>query len=80
VKNAIASSLASKLVYKEGSKFIQVQPRNRLAELALEYIEKEKEVAALREEVETSNMSAETREEVLQILRAGGARTKLSVF
>ena len=44
VKNAIASCLASKLVYKEGTMFISCLPKMQLASMALKYLEKEREV------------------------------------
>jgi glutamate dehydrogenase len=46
VKNAIASCLASKLVYKEGTMFISSLPRSHLARVALKYLDKEKEVVS----------------------------------
>lgn len=44
IKNAIASCLASKLVYKEGTLFVSSQPKAHLASMALKYLEKEKEM------------------------------------
>lgn len=44
IKNAIASCLASKLVYKEGTMFVSSQPKSHLAAVALKYLEKEKEM------------------------------------
>lgn len=38
IKNAIASCLATKLVYKEGTKFIGSQQEDHLAQIALEYL------------------------------------------
>lgn len=46
-KNAIASCLASKLVYKEGTKYIDSLPEKTLVSIALKYVEKEKEVGKL---------------------------------
>ena len=48
VKNAIASCLASKLVYKEGTMFISSLPKTQLASMALKYLEKEREVVCTR--------------------------------
>jgi glutamate dehydrogenase len=71
--------LASKLVYKEGSKFIEALPRSRLAHVALNYIKMEKEITLLCDAVESSNLPDITREEVIQLLEAGGSRTKLNM-
>lgn len=80
IKNAIASCLASKLVYKEGSKFISSQPQAKLAAMALKYIAKEKEVAVLMETIGASDMPLERKESILRILESGGARTALKML
>lgn len=79
IKNAIASTLASKMVYKEGTRFVSALPNNRLAESALRYIQQEKEVAKLMETLEMTNMSTEEKNKILELLDAGGARTALSL-
>jgi glutamate dehydrogenase len=80
IKNAIASCLASKLVYKEGSRFVDSQPRSHLAKIALKYIVKEKEVAILRESLTNVQMDETQKEEILRLLEAGGVRTALQIF
>jgi len=80
IKNAIASCLASKLVYKEGTKFIDCQTQSNLAAIALKYVEKEKEVAALMEKVTEANIPQEEKEKIIRLLDAGGARTALSLI
>jgi glutamate dehydrogenase len=80
VKNAIASCLASKLVYKEGTKFIESQPREKLAATALQYIHKEKEVAQLMETLSNSDLPEEKKNEILKLLEHGGARTALQML
>jgi len=79
VKNAIASTLASKMVYKEGTRFIMTLPDDRLAETALRYIEQEKEVISLMKSLEKTNMSKTEKKKILRLLDAGGARTALSI-
>lgn len=79
IKNAIASTLASKMVYKEGTRFINALPKDRLAETALRYIHKEKEVAKLMDALENTNMPTEEKDKILELLDAGGARTALSL-
>lgn len=79
IQNAIASTLASQMVYKEGTKFIEAQPRHKLAEIALRYIQKEKEMALLMDSLEASNVPESEKERILALLDAGGARTALQL-
>jgi glutamate dehydrogenase len=80
IKNAIASCLASKMVYKEGTKFIEAQPKQKLAETALRYIRKEKEILALMGSLEQADhLTEEEKTKILQLLEAGGARTALNL-
>jgi glutamate dehydrogenase len=79
IKNAIASTLASKIVYKEGTKFIETQPRERLAKLALTYVQKEKEIIHLMETLSHStDVPEDQKATMLQLLEQGGTRTLLS--
>lgn len=77
IKNAIASTLASKIVYKEGTKFIESQPKGKLAVVALKYIKKEKEVIHLMETLAQSNLPEEQKDDILRLLEQGGTRTAL---
>lgn len=79
IKNAIASTLASKLVYKEGTKFILCQPKHKLAGMALKYIQKEKEVAVLMNSLNDTTMDASEKDAIRMLLQAGGARTALEL-
>lgn len=79
IKNAISSTLASKMVYKEGTHFIEAQPRDRLATIALRYIEKEKEVAHLMQSLQEAQIPEEEKDKILRLLDAGGTRTALSL-
>ena len=79
IKNAIASTLASKMVYKEGTRFIISLPEGRLAETALGYIQQEKEVIKLIKTLEETNMTTEEKSKILKLLDAGGARTALTM-
>jgi glutamate dehydrogenase len=65
-------------VYKEGTKFIQAQSPERLAAMALKYVEKEKEVASLTARLAAVDMPVEEKEKIIQLLEAGGARTALN--
>jgi glutamate dehydrogenase len=79
INNAISSCLASKLVYKEGTKFIEELPKHKLAEMALKYVKKEKEICVLMESMSKSNLDDTEKEKILKLLETGGARTWLSL-
>jgi glutamate dehydrogenase len=80
IKNAISACLASQMVYKEGTQFIEAQPKAKLAETALKYIQKEKEIAELVESLGGAyNMPEEQKQRIRQLLEAGGARTALNL-
>lgn len=79
IKNAVASCIASKMVYKEGPKFVEAQTPKNLASIALRYVAKEKEVAALVESLESVAMPEEEKKRILALLDAGGARTALGI-
>lgn len=80
ITNAIASCLASKLVYKEGTKFVEALPKEKLAVVALRYLEAEHEVTLLKEALEGTEMPEEEKERILQLLDSGGARAALGAF
>jgi len=80
ITNAVASCLASKLVYKEGTKFIETLPEEKLADVALRYLEAEHEVELLKSALESTEMPDKEKESILKLLDAGGARAALGVF
>ena len=77
IKNAISSCLASKIVYKEGTKFIEGLPQDQLSATALRYIDKEQEVTRLLDTIEASDMDIVEKERIWQLLAKGGTRTAL---
>ena len=79
ITNAIASCLASKLVYKEGTKFVETLPQDKLARVALRYLQAEHDVALLRDALEGTDMPAKEKESILKLLEAGGARTAINL-
>jgi len=79
MRNAFASCLASKLLYREGTHFIQAQPTERLAELGREYYQKEQRVQHLLNKVSVADMPEAEKREVLELLKHGGARSSLQV-
>lgn len=78
-RNAIASTLASKIVYKEGIHLIETQPIERIADRAIEYFRAEKKMNKVIEDVEAGNIDAH-KAQVVDILKRGGTRTSLNIF
>ena len=78
--NAVASCLASKLVYKEGTQFVEALHKDKLADVALRYLEAEQEIALLKDALEGADIPDKEKESILKLLEAGGARTALGVF
>ena len=79
ITNAIASCLASKLVYKEGTKFVNQLPKEKIAEVSLRYLEAEHEIAMLQEALENTEMGEKEKESIKRLLEVGGARTVLQL-
>jgi len=78
VKNAISSTLAARIVYREGTNFVRTYPEDKLARIALAYLEKEKETAALMKALAGSaDLPDKEKKAILNLLDAGGARTLL---
>jgi len=81
LRNAFASSLASKLLYKEGINFLELQPEEMLPKLARSYYQEEKHIKKLCDEVaQGSDLSDNAKREVLQLLSRGGVRSALQVY
>lgn len=82
MRNAIASTLASKLVYQEGIHLIETQPDEKIAERAFLYFRADQKMRGLAEEVQKLNEPAlqEHKPLIVDILKRGGARTSLSIF
>lgn len=79
IKNAFGSCLASRIVYREGTHFIESQPRERLAELCLRYLDEEKEVARLLQNLDRGALTPEETATVHKVLEVGGVRSLLFV-
>ncbi len=80
IKNAIASGMAAKMVYKEGTNFIDSLSADNLAKTALMYVGKEKEIEELKTVLTGTDMPSEEKARILDLLEAGGARTALSLW
>jgi len=79
-RNAIASTLASKLVYQEGIHLVEAQPNSRLAERAFAYFRADQNMKQIIEEIEESDSLGEHKAVIVDILKRGGARSSLNIF
>lgn len=82
-RNAIASGLASKLVYQEGIHLVETQPLDKLADRAFEYYKAEQKIQKIVHSLEASKVNgpaAEHKDKILDVLKRGGARTILKIF
>jgi glutamate dehydrogenase len=77
---SIASVLATELVYNEGINFVESQPMDRIAERAIAYHRESAKVSKVLDDVEQGDISPETRQRLLDLLKRGGARTAMGVF
>lgn len=82
-RNAIASTLASKIVYNEGIHFIESQPAEKVAERAFQYYREEQKLNEVIHDVEKLTFPAgkeHEKKQVVDLLKRGGIRTSLNVF
>lgn len=81
-RNAIASSLASMLVYHEGIHLVEAQPAERLASRAVMYFQANQRLKKVIHDLEQGNgeVSSEQKSLVVDLLKKGGARSSLNVF
>jgi len=85
IKNAVASTLASRIVYREGIRFVEdrgedarPEAAQRLASLAFDYLEAEGTVSNMLAMLEASSWSDETaKENALKMITHGGVRSFL---
>lgn len=81
LRNAFASNLASKLLYREGIHFLELQPEEMLPRLARKYYQEEKRINELVGTVtQVSDLSDDAKKEVVQLLSRGGVRSALQVY
>jgi glutamate dehydrogenase len=82
-RNAIASTLASKIVYNEGIHFIESQPVEKIAERAFQYYREEQKLNEVINDVEKLTFPAgkeHEKKQVVDLLKRGGVRTSINVF
>ena len=82
IKNSIASTLASKMVYQEGIHLIETQPVEKLAERAIQYYRESRKINALVSDLEKANhgLKPEQFDHVKRLLKKGGTRSSCDFF
>ena len=77
LRNAIASTLASRMVYHEGIHAIESQPADSIADRAFEYHRKTEEINGLMIEIaeaqQTGHLDIKSQEKVIELLCAKAA-------
>lgn len=81
-RNAIATAIASHLVYQEGIHLVETQPSDRLAERAIMYHREHVKMQSLLQKLETHDFGgdASSKDAVLKIIRKSGARASVDSF
>lgn len=86
-RNAIASTLASKLVYQEGILLVESQPLDKIAHSAIKYYREHLKIIQLAQDLEEgikkAGLTPEQNEKmsvIVDLIKRGGARTSLDIF
>lgn len=72
LKCIVASSLASKIVYREGLQFTESLPASNLGNIAVEYLKQEKKVQKLVKQIHGSDLA--NKSDIEDLLLRGGVR------
>lgn len=72
LRSIVASSLASKIVYREGLQFTEALPDLNLGNMALQYLKQEKKVQQLVQDVRSSKLLY--KDDIADLLSRGGVR------
>ncbi|TDH66115.1 uncharacterized protein CCR75_001397 [Bremia lactucae] len=72
IRSIVASSLASKIVYREGLQFTEALPDLNLGNMALQYLKQEKKVQRLVQDVRSSQLLH--KDDIADLLARGGVR------
>ncbi|RLN59394.1 hypothetical protein BBJ29_008502 [Phytophthora kernoviae] len=72
LRSIVASSLASKIVYREGLQFTEALPESNLGNVALQYLKQEKKVQRLVNDLRASQLS--NKDDIADLLVRGGVR------
>jgi len=78
----IASALASRLVYQEGIHLVEAQPSDTIATRAIAYYFEDERIKKMVNELTKKDLGLEDeqKQEVVHLLKTGGARTALDIF
>jgi len=77
IRAMVSSSLASRLVYKEGTEFVNNMDDNRLKYVARRYMKTKDHVARYMDVLESSNISDDDRRDIMRIIELYGVRATL---
>ncbi|KAE8907792.1 hypothetical protein PF003_g8239 [Phytophthora fragariae] len=72
LRSIVASSLASKIVYREGLQFTEALPEGNLGSMPLQYLKQEKKVQRLVQDVRSSQLS--NKDDIADLIARGGVR------
>ncbi|EEY57279.1 NAD-specific glutamate dehydrogenase, putative [Phytophthora infestans T30-4] len=72
IRSIVASSLASKIVYREGLQFTEALPESNLGNIALQYLKQEKKVQRLVQDVRESSLA--NKDDIADLIARGGVR------
>ncbi|KAH7477137.1 hypothetical protein PRIC1_001157 [Phytophthora ramorum] len=72
LRSIVASSLASKIVYREGLQFTEALPEGNLGNMALQYLKQEKKVQRLVQDVRSSELP--NKDDIADLIARGGVR------
>ncbi|KAH7468562.1 NAD-specific glutamate dehydrogenase [Phytophthora ramorum] len=75
LRSIVASSLASKIVYREGLQFTEALPDSNLGNMALQYLKQEKKVQRLVQDLRSSQLT--NKDDIADLLVRGGVRAGL---
>ncbi|KAF1775762.1 NAD-glutamate dehydrogenase [Phytophthora cactorum] len=72
IRSIVASSLASKIVYREGLQFTEALPESNLGNMALQYLKQEKKVQRLVQDVRESQLP--NKDDIADLIARGGVK------
>lgn len=72
LRSIVASSLASRIVYREGLQFTEALPDSNLGNMALQYLKQEKKVQRLVHDIRASQLP--NKDDIADLLARGGVR------
>jgi glutamate dehydrogenase len=78
VRSIVASSLASKIVYREGLQFTEALPDANLGNIALQYLKQEKKVQRLVQDVRSSQLP--NKDDIADLIARAGVRAGMDAL